>query len=148
MCDFKDKFGASFITARNLMKTHLGAHTNDDYDALMLDVSRIKPQLGLEAFESGLVVAVLNELERLCLQGRSVDIKPESFDSEYLGIFAWVYKFSRIYYCYDLTPSGAKEALIREITHAKSNTEFFSDLAKVCYDYIIKPTLCRATTAA
>ena len=145
MSDFKSKYGPSFKKTLDFMKAHLNTHTCDEWDELSLAVRDLQYTPDLKGLESSLIVAVLDEMERLYEQERT-NMSIEDFDAEYRSDFAWVYTFALTYYGKDITHADTKASLSNDIAHAKKSSEFLNDLARASYEEIILPNRAKNPT--
>ena len=145
MCDFKEKYGHSFNMALIFMKSHYGAYSDAEWDAVSRETGQFK-----SALEVILAVAVVNEFERVFLtmkKSMSDNQKTHDIETIYRAIFERTYKFARKCYRADLSLATALQDIRTEITNISEHSTFEAEIAKACYKIFIEDGIGKSLVA-
>jgi hypothetical protein len=139
MCDFKEKYGRSFNMAMVFMKSHYGAYSDEEWDAVSRETGQFK-----SALEVALAVAVMNEIERVFSvmeKGAfrmSDNQKTHDVETIYRVIFERTYKFARKCYRADLSKAASLQDVRRNLRTFRHIRPLRLKLRKPVTKYLLK----------
>ena len=130
---FRDKYGAYFNKALNFMKKHHGTYTDEEWNALVSDMS-VKNTT--DKFDIGLQVAVVNEIERVYNEGTSKT--QDDFDTIYRDSFKKMFNFARLAFFYTQSPEAdVWEAIVNGMGTLANATAFEREVAVTCFSIFL-----------